>query len=87
MVTQSDEIAELIETNKLNIPKRFYELSQPDSMYDDVVNYIRATNTVSASAIQRKFNIGYNRIRRLVERMEAEKIVTSKSRKGKRTLL
>lgn len=87
VVTQSDEIAELIETNKLNIPKRFYELSQPDSMYDDVVNYIRATNTVSASAIQRKFNIGYNRIRRLVERMEAEKIVTSKSRKGKRTLL
>ncbi|AME01659.1 hypothetical protein A9Z64_05970 [Moraxella osloensis] len=87
VVTQSQEINELIESYMQEIPMRFYDPSQPDPLYDEVVRFIREGGKVSASSIQRKFSIGYNRAARLIDRMEAEGIVSSVDRSGRRVIL
>ena len=87
VVTQSQEINELIESYMQEIPMRFYDPSQPDPLYDEVVRFIREGGKVSASSIQRKFSIGYNRATRLIDRMEAEGIVSSMDKSGRRVIL
>ena len=87
VVTQSQEINELIESYMQEIPKRFYDPSQLDPLYDEVVRFIREGGKVSASSIQRKFSIGYNRAARLIDRMEAEGIVSSVDKSGRRVIL
>ena len=87
VVTQSQEINELIESYMQEIPMRFYDPSQPDPLYDEVVRFIREGGKVSASSIQRKFSIGYNRTARLIDRMEAEGIVSSVDKSGRRVIL
>lgn len=87
VVTQSQEINELIESYMQEIPMRFYDPSQPDPLYDEVVRFIREGGKVSASSIQRKFGIGYNRAARLIDRMEAEGIVSSVDKSGRRVIL
>jgi len=87
VVTQSQEINELIESYMQEIPMRFYDPSQPDPLYDEVVSFIQEGGKVSASSIQRKFSIGYNRAARLIDRMEAEGIVSSVDKSGRRVIL
>lgn len=87
VVTQSQEINELIESYMQEIPMRFYDPSQPDPLYDEVVRFIREGGKVSASSIQRKFSIGYNRAARLIDRMEAQGIVSSVDKSGRRVIL
>ena len=87
VVTQSQEINELIESYMQEIPKRFYDPSQPDPLYDEVVSFIREVGKVSISSVQRRFSIGYNRAARLVNRMEAEGIVSSVDKSGRRVIL
>lgn len=85
--TQSQEINELIESYMQEIPKELYNPSQPDPLYDEVISFIREGGKVSASSIQRKFSIGYNRAARLIDRMEAEGIVSSVDKSGRRVIL
>ena len=87
VVTQSQEINELIESYMQEIPMRFYDPSQLDPLYDEVVSFIREGGKVSTSSIQRKFSIGYNRAARLIDRMEAEGIVSSMDKSGRRVIL
>ena len=87
VVTQSQEINELIESYMQEIPMRFYDPSQPDPLYDEVISFIQEGGKVSASSIQRKFSIGYNRAARLIDRMEAEGIVSSVDKSGRRVIL
>lgn len=47
----------------------------PDELYDDAVNVVMSAGKASASYIQRKLKIGYNRAARLVEDMEAHGLV------------
>ena len=58
-----------------------------DPMYDQVVAFVLETRKVSASSIQRKFSLGYNRAARLVDAMEAAGIVSPMSASGKRDIL
>ncbi len=48
---------------------------EKDAIWDDVIRYIRRSGTCSASMLQTKFKIGYNRARRIVERLEEDGIV------------
>lgn len=75
--TQSQEINKSIEAYMQEIPNRLYDLSQLDPIYNDVVSFIREGGKVSAASIQRKFSIGYNRAARLIDRMEAEGIIST----------
>ena len=61
--------------------------SERDPMYDQVVAFVLETRKVSASSIQRKFSLGYNRAARIVDAMEAAGIVSGMGSSGKRELL
>ena len=56
-------------------------------LYNDAVAFIMETRKVSASSIQRKFSIGYNRAARIVDSMEEAGLVSSMGKSGKRELL
>ena len=46
-----------------------------DPLYDDAVRIVLSTQRASASYVQRRLKVGYNRAARLVERMEVEGII------------
>jgi len=58
-----------------------------DPLYPDVVRVVSETRRASISAIQRKFGIGYNRAGRLIERMEADGLITAPDSHGGRDVL
>jgi S-DNA-T family DNA segregation ATPase FtsK/SpoIIIE len=62
--------------------------SDEESMlYRKAVEIVLQDKQPTASYIQRKLQIGYNRSARLIERMENEGIVSSRNHAGKRTIL
>lgn len=58
-----------------------------DALYGDAVKFVRESGRASISPVQRKFLIGYNRAARLIERMEAEGIISSMHTNGSREVL
>ena len=60
---------------------------EDDDLYNEAVGFIMETRKVSASSIQRKFSIGYNRAARIVDSMEEAGLVSSMGKSGKRELL
>jgi S-DNA-T family DNA segregation ATPase FtsK/SpoIIIE len=46
-----------------------------DELYDQAVAFVSSLKGASASMIQRKFRIGYNRAARIIEMMERESVV------------
>ena len=46
-----------------------------DPLYEEALLIIRSSKTASASYLQRRLQIGYNRAARLIENMEAKGIV------------
>ncbi len=48
---------------------------EKDPLWNEVVEYLKKTRSCSASMLQRKFKIGYNRASRLVDQLEAEGLV------------
>ncbi|WP_296402858.1 DNA translocase FtsK 4TM domain-containing protein [Psychrobacter sp.] len=60
---------------------------EDDALYDEAVAFVLETRKVSASSIQRKFSIGYNRAARIVDSMEEAGLVSSMGKSGKRDLL
>ena len=61
--------------------------SSGDAMYDEAVALIAREGKASTSFIQRHLQIGYNRAARIIERMEAENIVSKANRVGRREVL
>ena len=60
---------------------------EDDALYDEAVAFVMETRKVSASSIQRKFSIGYNRAARIVDSMEEAGLVSAMGKSGKRELL
>ena len=60
---------------------------EEDPLYNEVVAFLLETRKVSASSIQRKFSIGYNRAARIVDAMEEAGLVSGMTKSGKRELL
>lgn len=58
-----------------------------DPMFDQVVAFVLETKKVSASSIQRKFSLGYNRAARIVDQMEDAGIVSPMGSSGKRDVM
>lgn len=63
--------------------------AEPDDeeQFAEAVRVVRDSGRVSASFIQRSLAIGYNRAARIVERMEAEGVVSPANNVGKRDIL
>ena len=96
----SDEEVEAIVTtlkqNKRVSPIISLELNQEqssrdeefiDALYAEAIETVRREKKASASFLQRKFQIGYNRAARMIEQMEADGIVSSATSVGKREIL
>ena len=58
-----------------------------DSLYDQAVALVCREKKASTSFVQRHLQIGYNRAARLIERMEAEGVVSTANHVGKREVL
>lgn len=58
-----------------------------DELYDQAVSLVIRQQKASTSFVQRQLQIGYNRAARLIERMEAEKIISPANQAGKRDVL
>ena len=50
-------------------------LTEADPLFNDVVKYVIETGKVSASYIQRRFNLGYARSARLLDQLEENGII------------
>ncbi|MEQ9047747.1 MAG: DNA translocase FtsK 4TM domain-containing protein [Sneathiellaceae bacterium] len=61
--------------------------SSEDQLYDQAVAIVCRERKASTSFVQRQLQIGYNRAARIVERMEAEGVVSKANHVGKRTVL
>lgn len=61
--------------------------SERDPLYDEVIAFIMDTKKVSASAIQRKFSLGYNRAARIVDTLEENGVISPMQSNGKREIL
>ena len=46
-----------------------------DSLYDDVVEFVRTQQKASTSLLQRRFGIGYNRAARLIDTLEDRGVI------------
>ncbi|HEU0071053.1 MAG TPA: DNA translocase FtsK 4TM domain-containing protein [Alphaproteobacteria bacterium] len=58
-----------------------------DDLYDQAVALVCRERKASTSFVQRHLQIGYNRAARIIERMEAEGVVSSANHVGKREVL
>ncbi|HVB17392.1 MAG TPA: DNA translocase FtsK 4TM domain-containing protein [Stellaceae bacterium] len=58
-----------------------------NALYDQAVALVCRERKASASFVQRHLQIGYNRAARLIEKMEAEGVVSSANHVGKREVL
>jgi S-DNA-T family DNA segregation ATPase FtsK/SpoIIIE len=58
-----------------------------DMLYDQAVALVCRERKASTSFVQRHLQIGYNRAARIIERMEAEGVVSSANHVGKREVL
>lgn len=58
-----------------------------DAFYDEAVAFVTETRRASASSVQRKFRIGYNRAARLMEQMEASGVVSAPGHNGNREVI
>jgi S-DNA-T family DNA segregation ATPase FtsK/SpoIIIE len=58
-----------------------------DALYDQAVALVCRERKASTSFIQRHLQIGYNRAARIIERMEAEQVVSRANHVGKREVL
>ena len=58
-----------------------------DTLFSYAVNFVRETQKVSISGIQRKLRIGYNRAARIVEQLEQGGFVSAPANNGSRKVL
>ena len=61
--------------------------NKDDALYDEAVALVAREGKASTSFVQRHLQIGYNRAARIIERMEAEGVVSKANRVGRREVL
>ena len=68
----------LLNNYDIQVKERINEqstLAEDDALYSEVVEYALNTRQISASLIQRKYSIGYNRAARIMDALEEKGLV------------
>ncbi len=81
-----DAVTEAPETPEEK-PAEAPEKDKNERLYDEAVAIVLRDKKASTSYIQRRLSIGYNRAATLIERMEAEGIISQANSAGKREIL
>ena len=55
--------------------KNISDIDYNDPLYDDVVSFAIKNGVISASLIQRKYRLGYNRAARLIDMLEKRGVI------------
>lgn len=63
------------------------DLEDVDPLYNDVLDYVISTGKASASMLQRKFRLGYNRAARLIDLLEEQGVISSQNGSQPREVL
>ena len=63
------------------------EIDSGDELYDRAIHLVLTERKASTSFIQRHLQIGYNRAARLIDKMEAEGVISGANHVGKRDIL
>jgi len=85
---EPDYVGEITEDDMAGLdPFGGDEEGSGDSLYDQAVALVCRERKASTSFVQRYLQIGYNRAARLIERMEAEGVVSTANHVGKREVL
>ena len=79
-----DEILNFADEKELNETKN---QGEKDELYQTAIEIIKTEGKASASFLQRKLQIGYNRAARIIDMMESEGIVSKANHVGKRDVL
>lgn len=64
-----------------------FDFSQADPLFVEAAKYVVETGKAQASALQRNFELGYNRAGRIISQLEAAGIVGEAVRGKPRTVL
>lgn len=79
-----ESILNPIETEGVDVEE---DEANMDALYDQAVAVVAESKQASISMIQRRLRVGYNRAARMIEKMEAEGIVSPPSSAGQRQVL
>lgn len=69
------ELPEYVPESEQNGLSKDVDTSKRDPLFEDVAHFVVSNQSGSASVIQRKFSIGFNRAGRLIDQLEAAGIV------------
>ena len=72
---------------KDDLIKVFARINSNDNLYDQAVAIVAKEQKASTSFIQRHLRIGYNRAATIIEKMEADGIISKANHVGKRDVL
>ena len=84
-ITEEDEVGDPLATCGLGAGEKTGDSG--DELYDQAIAIVSQERKASTSFIQRHLKIGYNRAATIIERMEADGIVSSANHVGKREVL
>src|SRR5262249_31509204 len=86
---EPDYIDEIIEDDdgSLDLQGNENDRGAGDALYSQAVAVVCREHKASTSFVQRHLQIGYNRAARIIERMEAEGIISGANHVGKREVL
>jgi len=81
-----DYISSITEEPESDLPSTG-DAAADDPLYDRAVDLVTREGKASTSFVQRHLQIGYNRAARIVERMEAQGVISQANHAGKREVL
>jgi S-DNA-T family DNA segregation ATPase FtsK/SpoIIIE len=84
-ITEEDEVGDPLATYGLGAGDKTGDSG--DELYDQAIAIVSKERKASTSFIQRHLKIGYNRAATIIERMEADGVVSSANHVGKREVL
>jgi len=84
-ITEEDEVGDPLATYGLGAGEKTGDSG--DELYDQAIAIVSKERKASTSFIQRHLKIGYNRAATIIERMEADGVVSSANHVGKREVL